>query len=388
MFNIGNQTLFFVANFLFNAARVLPQAVLTIIFLDKGMSLSQMTIIQSAFMLAGLIFEFPSGVLSDRLSEKFMYQLSLVLITISYLIVMFSNYFLLLVFAWFVYGLAAASMSGSLDSYFIKVNKSRGGAVKPFMVKNKGTMLYSSLLAGLLGSFIYSRIQINIYSISILLTIVSFLIVTFLIKAPKTNMDEVNAPLLPFIRGSFLIIKNNRRLAIAISQLVLFQIVIQSFFQYWQIIFLIKHISPVYFGIAFFMMQLVSILGNAIFKRMTLSLNIEILLVLSLSVLFFMSLGLSGIVFIFIFYLFQVPFNIYMNQVNLEIAHFSPPANLSSIVSLTGALSTGCSVIILGGYSYLLKHVSILMIVSGSLFSYLLVSFLIFYIKRKHMKGY
>lgn len=352
------------------------------------MSLSQMTIIQSAFMLAGLIFEFPSGVLSDRLSEKFMYQLSLVLITISYLIVMFSNYFLLLVFAWFVYGLAAASMSGSLDSYFIKVNKSRGGAVKPFMVKNKGTMLYSSLLAGLLGSFIYSRIQINIYSISILLTIVSFLIVTFLIKAPKTNMDEVNAPLLPFIRGSFLIIKNNRRLAIAISQLVLFQIVIQSFFQYWQIIFLIKHISPVYFGIAFFMMQLVSILGNAIFKRMTLSLNIEILLVLSLSVLFFMSLGLSGIVFIFIFYLFQVPFNIYMNQVNLEIAHFSPPANLSSIVSLTGALSTGCSVIILGGYSYLLKHVSILMIVSGSLFSYLLVSFLIFYIKRKHMKGY
>lgn len=81
-----NRTVYLSSLFLYNFARVLPHAILTVILLNKGLTVSQIAIVQSFYMLATTMFEFPSGFLTDIWSEKIMYQLSLILIGVSYFI--------------------------------------------------------------------------------------------------------------------------------------------------------------------------------------------------------------------------------------------------------------------------------------------------------------
>ena len=55
---------------MYNFSRVLPHAILSVILLDKGFSISQISLIQSIFMIVALIMEIPSGIISDIISEK------------------------------------------------------------------------------------------------------------------------------------------------------------------------------------------------------------------------------------------------------------------------------------------------------------------------------
>lgn len=61
---------FLTGNFMYNFSRVLPHAILSVILLDKGFSISQISLIQSIFMIAALIMEIPSGIISDIITEK------------------------------------------------------------------------------------------------------------------------------------------------------------------------------------------------------------------------------------------------------------------------------------------------------------------------------
>ncbi len=65
-----NINVYFISNFLMNFGRVIPHAVLTILLLSKGVSIIDIATIQSAYMLAIMLFEFPSGVLADTYSRK------------------------------------------------------------------------------------------------------------------------------------------------------------------------------------------------------------------------------------------------------------------------------------------------------------------------------
>ena len=152
-----NRTVYLASLFLYNFARVLPHAILTVILLNKGLTVSQIAIVQS--------FEFPSGFLTDIWSEKIMYQLSLVLIGISYFIILFTNNYYLLCLSWFIYGMSAASMSGSLDSYFIRRAENKH-EIKGINVLINRSTLYSGLIGGGLGSFLYEILSEQIYILS------------------------------------------------------------------------------------------------------------------------------------------------------------------------------------------------------------------------------
>ncbi|WP_233778946.1 hypothetical protein [Borreliella bavariensis] len=56
---------YFYSLFLAELARTLPHAVLTIILINKGLSLKNIAIVQICYMAAIIIFEFPSGVISE-----------------------------------------------------------------------------------------------------------------------------------------------------------------------------------------------------------------------------------------------------------------------------------------------------------------------------------
>lgn len=93
------------ANFLVTVAYSMPHSILTVILLSKGLSLSQILIVQSAYSIAIVLFEFPSGLIADNYSRKNIYSLSKLFLIVMFLIVLLVTIFTLSSLLGFAMGL-------------------------------------------------------------------------------------------------------------------------------------------------------------------------------------------------------------------------------------------------------------------------------------------
>lgn len=357
-----NRNTYLLSLFIYNLARVLPHAILTVILLNKGMSISDIAVIQSFFMLAAIIFEFPSGFLTDIWSEKFMYQLSLILLGISYFITMVSNKFPVLCISWFIYGMSSASMSGSLDSYFIRRAKS-DEEIKHINVLINHSTLYSGLIGGGIGSFIYKEINIKIYIISLVLIFFSLILITFIFH-PQKNIEKPSNNFENFhnIINDLKQITKQHRLIISIALYGVFEIITQLFFQFWQINFLKQHFTKAYFGLLYILFQVIAILGNSLFSKFDFSKKLPFLVV-NIFIFYFSSLLIKNkILFLFLIILFLLPFNLYNNQLVVNIQKESSNKIVASVISLSETISSIVSVIILWIIGILNNHLNFLLI--------------------------
>ncbi|UGQ16494.1 MFS transporter [Borrelia sp. RT5S] len=109
---------YFCSLFLSEFARTLPHAVLTIILINKGLALGNIAMVQMCYMLAIMIFEFPSGVISDIFDRKIVYLMSIFLSMVSYFIIFKATSFAILCSAWFIYGMSSAVSTGTIDISF------------------------------------------------------------------------------------------------------------------------------------------------------------------------------------------------------------------------------------------------------------------------------
>lgn len=344
----ANRTIYLSSLFLYNFARVLPHAILTVILLNKGMSVSQIAIIQSFYMLAAIIFEFPSGFLTDVWSEKIMYQLSLILIGISYSIILFTNNYYILCLSWFIYGMSAASMSGSLDAYFVRRTKDNHEIKRINVLINYST-LYSGLIGGGLGSFLYELLSEHIYVLSLILIFLSLILITFGFHTDKVdeNKDTTTSESFQKIIEELKNIKRQKNLIVVIGLFAIVQIISQLFYQFWQVSFLEKDFSKTYFGLLYILFQIIAILSNNIFSKYNFS-NLLIPLTISLSSALLLSIfAPNKILFLIFVIVFLIPFNLYNNQIIVNIQKESAPNIVASVVSLAGTVSSIISMIVL-----------------------------------------
>ncbi|MDG6192367.1 MFS transporter [Lactococcus garvieae] len=342
--------IYYLSYFLYNLARVLPHAVLTVILLNKGMTVGNIAFIQGFFMLAVLLFEFPSGIITDIWSEKKIYIMSLGLLALSYFIIIFSDSLIPLCMSWFVYGISSAAISGSLETYFLRSYDNDGEKIKKFNVNFNNTQLYSGLIGGGIGSFIYKFLDLGLYVISIVTIIVSALIIIFFFK--EEAIHQLKKPQqVTEILGTIKQIKN-KSIFLSIGLLSAFQIIMQLFFQFWQVMFLNTKISDVYFGLFYILFQIVAIVSNRIFKRFDFY-SLKFPLISALSLFLIVSFVMSNkLLFVFSIICFLFPFYIYSNQLVLELQKEAPTKAFSSIVSFSGTVSSVVSLIFLWGVSY------------------------------------
>lgn len=92
---------------------------LTIILFQKGLSLAQIMMVQTAYSIAVFIFEYPSGLWADLYSKKFLFVLSRILLIIMMVIVLLMRNTIWMEIAWFIYGISSALDSGTLDADII-----------------------------------------------------------------------------------------------------------------------------------------------------------------------------------------------------------------------------------------------------------------------------
>jgi DHA1 family quinolone resistance protein-like MFS transporter len=78
--------------------------VLSLALIDKGASLSNLSIILGLYALSVILLELPSGIMADVFGRKKTFVLSLVLFTLSFSLLLISKVFIVLCIVMILYG--------------------------------------------------------------------------------------------------------------------------------------------------------------------------------------------------------------------------------------------------------------------------------------------
>ncbi|WP_270283225.1 MFS transporter [Streptococcus infantarius] len=359
-----NTLVFLLSNFLVSVAYSLPHSILTVILLAKGLSLSQILIIQSAYSIAIVLFEFPSGLLADNYSRKNLYSLSKLFLIIMFLIVLFSNQFYLIFAAWFCYGIAAALDSGTLDAYIINQLKlaHHGAELRKFLALSNRLEIVGLLLGSSLGGILYHFIGINIYVLGTVFLAASTLISFFFFKETTKSdslQDSHVMVLKKQITDSFKELRKQPRLSLILIFDFLTQIFFQTHFQLWQSFFLSKGIDIQYFPFFYITFQVITLFSYSInidgVKKYAGVLKFSPLIVF-LPLTFFLGkieIFLTAyFIFVFVFYVIEFILNYQFNKmVSVE--------NISSLISFKSTVSRIGSVLLLCILSFMVKQMSV-----------------------------
>ncbi|MCR5493855.1 MAG: MFS transporter [Streptococcus sp.] len=359
-----NTLVFLLSNFLVSVAYSLPHSILTVILLAKGLSLSQILIIQSAYSIAIVLFEFPSGLLADNYSRKNLYSLSKLFLIIMFLIVLFSNQFYLIFAAWFCYGIAAALDSGTLDAYIINQLKlaHREAELRKFLALSNRLEIVGLLLGSSLGGILYHFIGINIYVLGTVFLVASTLISFFFFKETTKSeslQDSHVMVLKKQITDSFKELRKQPRLSLILIFDFLTQIFFQTHFQLWQSFFLSKGIDSQYFPFFYIAFQVITLFSYSInidgVKKYAGVLKFSPLIVF-LPLTFFLGkieIFLAAyFLFVFVFYVIEFILNYQFNKmVSVE--------NISSLISFKSTVSRIGSVLLLCILSFMVKQMSV-----------------------------
>jgi MFS family permease len=359
-----NTLVFLLSNFLVSVAYSLPHSILTVILLAKGLSLSQILIIQSAYSIAIVLFEFPSGLLADNYSRKNLYSLSKLFLIIMFLIVLFSNQFYLIFAAWFCYGIAAALDSGTLDAYIINQLKlaHRESDLQRFLALSNRLEIIGLLIGSSLGGILYHFIGINIYVLGTVFLVASTLISFFFFKETTKSeslQDSHVMVLKKQITDSFKELRKQPRLSLILIFDFLTQIFFQTHFQLWQSFFLSKGIDSQYFPFFYIAFQVITLFSYSInidgIKKYAGVLKFSPLIVF-LPLTFFLGkieIFLTAyFIFVFVFYVIEFILNYQFNKmVSVE--------NISSLISFKSTVSRIGSVLLLCILSFMVKQMSV-----------------------------
>ncbi len=183
---------YYVSYLFYNIARSMPQPILTLILISKGLSISQTILLQFFLTAASFIFEIPSGYLSDKYGRKIILLLSYVLITLVYFLVWFVNTPIMLFPIWFIYGISLAMLSGTIDIEFSLRFKHDNEMLTKFLSNTRFFYFFSCLCGAILGPLLYNYIGLQIYLISVVLFIFSILFVLSIEFKYENVLNEKN----------------------------------------------------------------------------------------------------------------------------------------------------------------------------------------------------
>lgn len=354
---------FYISLFFITIAVSLPHSVLTILLLNKGLCLSQIMLIQVGYSLAIILIEYPSGILADIYSRKLIFILSKLFLIMLFIIVFLSNNFILLFIAWFLYGISSALENGTIEVQIIndlKVIKNE--KIKTFIKKSNILNFIALILGSTLGSYLYFKIGISIYLISILLTTFSVIIIAIIYRNTKTKREISKIsfkPLKKQVYSSLYELKNNYNLRCILMFTAASQIFFQTHFQLWQAFFLTIGINKESFFIFYIIFQLIGIISYIIpinYKYLSKKIFIVIFFLISIIPIFLMvnKNTISLITYILCILFYTILSFIYTLKFTEEVS----TTNISSLTSLKSTTNRFIAIITLLFSSLLLNFIS------------------------------
>ncbi|WP_187900473.1 HP1165 family MFS efflux transporter [Helicobacter pylori] len=346
------------ANFLLIIAQSLPHAILTPLLLSKGLSLSEILLVQTFFSFCVLVAEYPSGVLADLMSRKNLFLVSNIFLIASFSFVLFFDSFILMLLAWGLYGYSACS-SGTIEASLITSIKENKKDLSRFLAKNNQITYLGMIIGSSLGSFLYLKIHAMLYIVGIFLIMLCALTIVIYFKEKEADFkSQKSLKLLKGqVKGSLKELKDNPKLKILLVGHLITPIFFMSHFQMWQAYFLKQGVKEQYLFVFYIAFQVISILIHFL-KASNYSQKIALS---SLVVLLGVSpLLLSNIPYCFIgVYALMVAFFTYMSYcLGYQFSKFVSKNNISSLSSLSSSCVRVVSVLVLSLSSLELRYFS------------------------------
>lgn len=257
-----NIKLFYLANVLTTIATSLPHAVLTVLLFAKGLSLTQIMLVQATYNLVILLSEYPSGLLGDLYSRKKLFLGAKVFFSALFLLVWLGNSFEMMLLAWACYGLAMALESGTLDAELINQLKQQQIPVAKFISNTNRLDFIGLLLGGVVGSWLYYSIGIKFYLVSLGLTIVAFLAIKYGYREVPTSASEeqsLGQSLFEQMKTGINELKSSEQLRLMVGLTIAGQFFFQAHYQLWQALFLVQGFNKKEFYLYYVVFQLISL---------------------------------------------------------------------------------------------------------------------------------
>ncbi|WP_181229729.1 HP1165 family MFS efflux transporter [Helicobacter pylori] len=353
------------ANFLLIIAQSLPHAILTPLLLSKGLSLSEILLVQTFFSFCVLVAEYPSGVLADLMSRKNLFLVSNVFLIASFSLVLFFDSFILMLLAWGLYGLYSACSSGTIEASLITDIKENKKDLSRFLAKNNQITYLGMIIGSSLGSFLYLKVHAMLYIVGIFLIMLCVLTIIIYFKEKEGDFKSQKSLKLlkEQVKGSLKELKDNPKLKILLVGHLITPVFFMSHFQMWQAYFLKQGIKEQYLFMFYIIFQVISILIHFLkAKNYSQKIAISSLLVL----LCVSPLLLTNIPYLFIgVYALMVAFFTYMSYcLGYQFSKFVSKNNISSLSSLLSSCVRVVSVLVLSLSSLELRYFSPLTIIT------------------------
>ncbi len=368
------------ANFLLIIAQSLPHAILTPLLLSKGLSLSEILLVQTFFSFCVLVAEYPSGVLADLMSRKNLFLVSNAFLIASFSFVLFFDSFILMLLAWGLYGLYSACSSGTIEASLITDIKENKKDLSKFLAKNNQITYLGMIIGSSLGSFLYLKVHAMLYIVGIFLIMLCALTIIIYFKEKERDFKSQKSLKLlkEQVKGSLKELKDNPKLKILLVGHLITPVFFMSHFQMWQAYFLKQGIKEQYLFIFYTAFQVISILIHFLkAKNYSQKIALSSLLVL----LGVSPLLLSNIPYCFIgVYALMVAFFTYMSYcLGYQFSKFVSKNNISSLSSLLSSCVRVISVLVLSLSSLELRYFSPLTIITMHFALTLLILFFFLY---------
>ena len=136
--------------------------VLSLALMDKGASLSNLSVILGLYALSVILLELPSGIMADVFGRKKTFVSSLFIFTLSFVLLLKGSGLLILCMAMMLYGLAKALSSGSFDALFIDYYIDNFGKDKLHNITTRLSVLEAlGLSAGALSGGFFPEISVK-----------------------------------------------------------------------------------------------------------------------------------------------------------------------------------------------------------------------------------
>lgn len=141
--------------------------VLSLLLLDKGASLSNLSIILGLYAFTVIILELPTGIIADVFGRKKSFCLSVIVSILSLITLLFGRGIIFLCFGMMLYGFSRALASGSFDAMFIDYYIDNYGKDKLHNITTRLSVLEAlGMSAGALSGGFFPEIS-NTYFLSL-----------------------------------------------------------------------------------------------------------------------------------------------------------------------------------------------------------------------------
>lgn len=186
----------------------------SLILIDRGLSLFQITAIESIVIGTVFFMEIPTGVISDRIGYKWSIALAMLLLAVAEVIFLFAESYPVYIFHAIITGIGLTFVSGTVEAFIYDSLPQENH--DHLMVKAMGTVNSSSRIAfffaPIVGAFIIGAGSLDGYYLSIALTGVALLIgmiVSLTLKEPRSNLPDEKPDSLTILKESIRELRNN-----------------------------------------------------------------------------------------------------------------------------------------------------------------------------------